>query len=70
MVSQSVPEFREVGVAVTNFNAAQTASREKLDSAMASPERSVKEKLAFSGWKYRHYFSVIDVKGKNVNVTC
>lgn len=70
MVSQSVPEFREVGVAVTNFNAAQTASREKLDAAMASPERSVKEKLAFSGWKYRHYFSVIDVKGKNVNVTC
>lgn len=35
-----------------------------------SPEQSVKEKLAFSGWKYRHYFSLIDVKGKDLNVTC
>lgn len=37
---------------------------------MASPERSVEEKLPFSGWKYRHYFSLIEVKGKNINVMC
>lgn len=23
-----------------------------------------------SSWEYRHYFSLIDVKGKNINVTC
>ncbi len=27
-------------------------------------------KVAFSNWKYRHYFSLIEIKGKNVYVTC
>ena len=33
---------------------------------MASPQ----EKLAFSNWKYRHYFNLLKVKGKNVHVKC
>ncbi len=36
-------------------------------SAMASPTIS---KVAFANWKYKHYFSLIEVKGKNVYVTC
>ena len=27
-------------------------------------------KVEFSNWKYRHYFSLILIKGKNVCVTC
>lgn len=27
-------------------------------------------KVAFSNWKYRHYFSFTEIKGKNVYVTC
>ncbi|XP_065126262.1 uncharacterized protein [Paramisgurnus dabryanus] len=27
-------------------------------------------KVAFANWKYRHYFSLIEIKGKNVYVTC
>uniref|UniRef100_A0A8C1VIK2 HAT C-terminal dimerisation domain-containing protein n=1 Tax=Cyprinus carpio TaxID=7962 RepID=A0A8C1VIK2_CYPCA len=27
-------------------------------------------KVAFSNWKYRHYFSLIEIKGKSVSVTC
>lgn len=41
MVSQSVSEFTEVGVAVTNFNVAQTVSRDKLNAVMVSMEQSV-----------------------------
>ncbi|XP_040191844.1 uncharacterized protein LOC120924995 [Rana temporaria] len=29
-----------------------------------------RSKLAFSNWKYRDYFSLIEIKGKNVYVTC
>ncbi len=34
---------------------------------MASPTIS---KVAFANWKYKHYFSIVEVKGKNVYVTC
>uniref|UniRef100_A0A8D0A2Q6 HAT C-terminal dimerisation domain-containing protein n=1 Tax=Sander lucioperca TaxID=283035 RepID=A0A8D0A2Q6_SANLU len=27
-------------------------------------------KVVFSNWKYQHYFSLIEIKGKNVYVTC
>ena len=36
---------------------------------MASQEQS-NEKLAFSRWRYKHYFKLIVVKGKNVHVMC
>ncbi len=36
-------------------------------SAMASPTIS---KVAFANLKYKHYFSLVEVKGKNVYVTC
>ncbi len=34
---------------------------------MASPTIS---KVAFANLKYKHYFSLVEVKGKNVYVTC
>ncbi len=34
---------------------------------MASPMIS---KVVFANWKYKHYFSLVEVKGKNVYVTC
>ena len=36
---------------------------------MTSPEHS-EGKLAFSKWKYRHYFNLLEVKGKNLHVKC
>lgn len=36
-------------------------------TAMASLEQP---KIAFSNWKYNHYFTLIDIKGKNVYVQC
>ena len=27
-------------------------------------------KVAFNNWKYRHYFSLLEIKGKNVYVSC
>ncbi len=34
---------------------------------MASPTIS---KIAFANWKYKHYVSLVEVKGKNVYVMC
>ena len=31
---------------------------------------SPKGKLAFSKWKYRRYFNLLEVKGKNIHVKC
>ena len=43
----------------------------RLDEAaeMASLEQT-NAKLAFSGWRYKHYFKFIVVKGKNMHVMC
>lgn len=54
----------------SSFMASTRHKNLKLNAAMANPEQPVEEKLALSGWKYRRYFSLIDVKGKNVNVMC
>ncbi|KAK0143398.1 hypothetical protein N1851_018469 [Merluccius polli] len=27
-------------------------------------------KISFNNWKYRHYFSLVEIKGKNVHATC
>ena len=35
-------------------------------AAMASSE----EKVAFLNWKYRHYFNLLEVKGRNIHVKC
>ena len=35
---------------------------------MASPEQL--ENIAFTNWWYKHYFTFIERKGKNVHVTC
>lgn len=37
-----------------------------MSDGMASPE----SKTAFSRWKYRQYFNLVEVKGKNVHVMC
>jgi hypothetical protein len=48
-----------------------THKQQTFDEAgeMASPDQSV-ENLAFSRWRYKHYFQFIEVRGKNVNVKC
>ena len=48
-----------------------THKQQTFDEAgeMASPDQSV-ENLAFSRWRYKHYFQFIEVEGKNVNVKC
>lgn len=48
----------------STFDAAQTASRDKLNAAVASLEN-----WRFQGRKFRHYFSLIGVTGKGGNVT-
>ena len=44
------------------------ATRTHKLSEMASPESQ--GRTVFSRWKYRHYFDLIEVKGKNVHVEC
>lgn len=46
-----------------------TTTKHKTASATMATSRG-NSKVAFSNWKYRHYFSLIEIKGKNVSVTC
>ena len=46
---------------------APTTTKHKTATMATSQGNS---KVAFSNWKYRHYFSLIEIKGKNVYVTC
>ncbi|XP_077378576.1 uncharacterized protein LOC144019412 [Festucalex cinctus] len=37
---------------------------------MESPNHRVDVKVAFYGWKYRHYFKMLECRGKNIRVKC
>lgn len=61
MVSQSEAVFS----LHTNHTRTQQPHTHKLAEVSCS-----NGKLAFSKWKYRYYFNLLEVKGKNVHVKC